>query len=122
MSASDLFSVSMNAAAFAFDADPLGNRGQQELTRDELAARPDGGSGRQTMAGRVAAYFRARPSVWIDGRDLMAVAGSYGWRTRCSDIRRPPYSMTIENRQRRVGSYVVSEYRYVPVEDLGGAA
>ena len=79
----------------------------------------------ETMAGRVAAFFRGRPDEWIDGRELMTVAGSYGWRTRVSDIRRAPYNMRIDNRQRRVGRFVVSEYRYVPAGadvDLGGAA
>lgn len=79
-----------------------------------------------TLTDRLAAYFRKRPSLWIDGRELSCVAGAYAWRSRVADIRRPPHSMTIENRQRRVrrivadgadsaaGAYVISEYRYQP--------
>ena len=74
-----------------------------------------------TLAGIVAAYFKARPGQWIDGRDLMTVAGSYGWRTRVSDCRRPPYNLRIDNRQRRVGQYTVSEYMLV-VDPLAGGA
>jgi hypothetical protein len=59
--------------------------------------------------------------VWIDGRELGQVAGSYAWRTRVSELRRPPFVMTIENRQRRVhradsSHVVVSEYRFVSNE------
>lgn len=66
----------------------------------------------------LAAFFRARPAVWVDGREL-EIAGRYGWRSRVSDVRRPPYGLTIENRLRRVrrpdgSAYVVSEYRYLP--------
>ncbi len=67
----------------------------------------------------LADLFRERPLVWIDGREL-EIAGRYAWRTRISDLRRLPFNMTIDNRQRRVGRpdgthYVVSEYRFVPV-------
>ena len=92
-------------------------------------------SARVTLADRLADYFKARPNVWIDGMQLASVAGSYAWRSRCSDIRRK-FGMVIENRQRRVhghkahcqmwdfptnechcggGEIVKSEYRYVPV-------
>lgn len=71
-----------------------------------------------TLMERLAAYFRARPNTWIDGVELASVAGCYAWRSRCSDLRRPPHSMTIQNRQRHVKSgsrrFVVSEYRYLP--------
>lgn len=121
--------------ARTFDADPLGDGRARRVTPatpvansisgdlSQVSGSQDVPAGRDTMAGRVAAFFKARPGEWIDGRELMAVAGSYGWRTRCSDIRRPPHSMTIDNRQRRVGRFVVSEYRYVPAagSPLGGA-
>ena len=55
-----------------------------------------------TFTGRVAAYFQARPNQWIDGRELAKVGGAYAWRSRVSDCRKPPYSLTIENRVRRV--------------------
>ena len=49
---------------------------------------------------------------------LAPIAGSYAWRTRVSDLRRGPFLMTIENRQRTIqtddGPITVSEYRFVP--------
>jgi hypothetical protein len=92
-----------------------------------------------SLAGRLAQYFLARPNRWIDGMELASVAGSYAWRSRCSDLRKPPYSMVIENRQRRVhghkadcqmwdfptsechcrgGTITKSEYRYVPSREV----
>lgn len=72
----------------------------------------------------LAAYLAARPFIWIDGRALASVAGAYAWRTRVSDLRRPPRSMTIENRMRTAetaeGARVtISEYRYVPAAAAG---
>ena len=72
----------------------------------------------QTRAGRLAAFFRERPGVWVDGRELEKVGGRYAWRSRVSDARRLG-GMTIRNRQRRVrrddGSfYIVSEYMFEP--------
>ncbi len=67
----------------------------------------------------LAAFFAAHPNQWIDGRALATVCSSfYGWRSRISDVRRPPFNLTIENRQRRVERddgehYIASEYRYV---------
>jgi hypothetical protein len=70
----------------------------------------------QSLNDKLAAYFSARPGQWIDGKELATVAGGYGWRTRCSDLRKR--GMAIENRVRHFmvnGSrYSVSEYRYVP--------
>jgi hypothetical protein len=71
-----------------------------------------------TRVRRLAEYFRERPGCWIDGRTLGSIAGSYAWRTRVSDLRRAPFYMQIENRQRTVqtddGPITVSEYRFVP--------
>ena len=67
-----------------------------------------------SLCGRLAAFFEKRPGEWQDGRTLSGIAGTYAWRTRVSDLRRPPYNLTIENRQRRQGRFVVSEYRMVP--------
>ena len=89
-----------------FDADPTG----------EKSAAPES---RETFAGKVAAYFKARPGQWIDGRDILKIAGCYGWRTRISDCRRPPYSLDIRNRQRRTNGYIVSEYMLVTDGDGG---
>jgi len=73
-----------------------------------------------TLTGTLAAYFRAREGEWIDGMELARVAGSYAWRSRCSDLRRAPYLMRIENRVRlvrdplgRMHDRKVSEYRWV---------
>lgn len=80
----------------------------------------------QTLNDRLAAHFHSHPLQWIDGKVLATIAGGYGWRSRCSDLRKR--GMTIENQQRRIkrvvvmpsgigydaGFYTVSEYRYVP--------
>lgn len=83
----------------------------------------------ETLNDKLAAFFRSHAGEWIDGMRLAGIAGSYAWRSRCSDLRKR--GMTIENRQRRVqrrivldgeecpaGSYVVSEYRFVPASLL----
>ena len=60
----------------------------------------------------VADYLTARPGQWIDGLELAKVAGSYAWRSRVSDCRK--LGMVVQNRQRKVGRRVISEYRFVP--------
>ena len=71
-----------------------------------------------TLCDVLAAYFKRRPHVWIDGKELATVAGGYAWRSRCADLRRAPFNMRIENRQQRIktpsGKFTISEYRYVP--------
>lgn len=67
---------------------------------------------RLSLTARLAAYFRVREGEWVNARELLNVAGFAGWRTRVSDLRKPPYRMTIENRTRRVNGITVSEYRY----------
>jgi hypothetical protein len=79
---------------------------------DAIAERP----ATATRCARLAAFLRSRPGVWLDGHELATVGGAYGWRTRISDLRRPPYNMNVENRLRRERGFVVSEYRLV-VED-----
>jgi hypothetical protein len=79
------------------------------------------------LCQRLADYFRSRPGEWIDGRDLFAVAGSYAWRSRVSDLRRPPFSFAIENRQERHRApdgqrYTISFYRFVPKDEVGVVA
>ena len=66
-----------------------------------------------SMVARLAQYLTERPNQWIDGRELAQIAGAYAWRSRVSDARRK-FAMTIENPERRVNGYTVSEYRYVP--------
>lgn len=70
-----------------------------------------------TRVDALAALFTAKPNTWIDGRELSQHAGCYAWRTRISDLRRPPFNWRIVNRQRRVrrtdgGEFVISEYRF----------
>lgn len=71
-----------------------------------------------TRVERLAAFFRERPGCWVDGRTLGPIAGCYAWRSRVSDLRRAPFFMTVENRQRTIdtenGPVVISEYRFVP--------
>lgn len=69
------------------------------------------------LRDRLEAFFRANPNTWIDGRELSTIAGSYAWRTRCSELR-TIRGLNVENRVRterlRNGSRVkVSEYRLV---------
>ena len=68
------------------------------------------------MAHRAYRFFLSRPRQWVDGRELAAVCGGYAWRTRISDIRFPPFNMTIENRQRKEGRFTISEYRWLAPE------
>ena len=74
---------------------------------------------RSSLVERLAAYFRERPSRWIDGAELASIAGRYAWRTRASDLRRPPFNMRILNRQRHLRTddgrtITISEYRFDP--------
>ena len=62
----------------------------------------DPGDRQSTLIARLAQFVRQRPFVWIDGRELALVGGAYAWRTRISELRRAPFHMTIENRQRTV--------------------
>lgn len=71
------------------------------------------------LTARLADHLKARPNLWVDGRELATVGGAYGWRSRISDARRK-FAMRIDNRQRHVhlagglARYTVSEYRFVP--------
>lgn len=99
---------------FRFDGDAFGegrtglqpSAGVEALMRSRVR-------GADTLCARVATFFESRPGEWIDGRELATVAGCYGWRTRVSEIRKPPYGLDIRNRQRKEGRYTVSEYRLV---------
>jgi hypothetical protein len=80
-----------------------------------------------TRTDRLAALFVARPGEWIDGLELSKAGGADAWRTRLSELRRHPYSMDVENRQRRVErpggtSIVISEYRLKPVTTKAGGS
>ena len=65
-----------------------------------------------SLCAKLARYFVAREGQWIDGRTLATVAGVYAWRSRTSDLRKAPWGMRIENRQRRGEGFVISEYRF----------
>ena len=65
-----------------------------------------------TYRDRLAAFLLARPGQWVDGLQLAQMAGAYAWRTRLSELR-TQLGLTVENRQRRVGKRVISEYRLV---------
>jgi len=73
---------------------------------------------RITHVEALAQFLRRQPNIWVDGREFGAIGGCYGWRTRLSDLRRPPFNMRIANRQRRVRvdgrEFIVSEYRFEP--------
>ena len=70
-----------------------------------------------TFRDRVAEYLKAHSGEWVDGMILAELGGQYAWRSRVSDARRQ-LGMRIENRQRRVGERVISEYRFVPASLL----
>jgi hypothetical protein len=71
-----------------------------------------------SRAERLASLFKRCPRQWFDGRELAIVAGAYAWRTRVSELRRAPFLMNVENRQRVTdvagARITISEYRYVP--------
>jgi hypothetical protein len=82
-----------------------------------------------TQNDKLAAYLKARPNQWLGARE-MEVGGRQSWRTRLSNLRKPPYNMRIENRVRVVRSdkpllalwesrtFKVSEYRFVPAQNV----
>ena len=70
-----------------------------------------------TFTEKVAALFISRPSTWLDGREIAQYGGAYAWRSRIADCR-VQLGMHIDNRQRREGKAVRSEYRYTPAEDI----
>ena len=68
-----------------------------------------------TYTDRLQSYFEAHPQQWIDGLTLSERGGSYGWRSRVSDVRKR--GLAIKNRQRSLSSgRIISEYKYVPPE------
>lgn len=72
----------------------------------------------QSLTDKLAAHFRAKPDVWIDGVSLETIAGRYAWRSRVSDCRRK-LGMDIRNRQQRMTdadgkTWVISWYMFVP--------
>ena len=70
---------------------------------------------KQSYVQKVLQVFQANENVWVNADLLASCGGRYAWRTRISDLRKPPYNLSIENRQRKAREgYTISEYRYVP--------
>jgi hypothetical protein len=88
----------------------------------------------RSLCESLAAYFQAHSNEWVDARQLLSIAGFAGWRTRISDLRKPPFSMEIQNRVYKQVNlagerYTVSEYKFVapvkanqPALDFSGAS
>ena len=72
-----------------------------------------------TLADRLERFFVENSDVFVDGKDLAGIAGTYAWRTRLSEVRQrfKQRGGNIKNRQRRVkvGTriYTISEYMAV---------
>jgi len=70
---------------------------------------------KQSYVQKVLQVFQANENVWVNADLLASRGGRYAWRTRISNLRKPPYNLSIENRQRKAeAGHVISEYRYVP--------
>lgn len=65
---------------------------------------------RHSLASNIEHVFRSRPNTWISMRELAAMGGIGGWRTRVSEVRRFK-SMHIEHNGKN-GSR--SAYRFIP--------
>jgi hypothetical protein len=94
------------------------NNAQKECALMATITQPIPRETKPSLARQLAAFFLSRPNQWVDCRQVAAVAGAYAWRTRISDLRRAPFNMTIENRQRPCAaddgtSFVISEYRFI---------
>jgi hypothetical protein len=63
-----------------------------------------------TYLEAVAKLLRRERGRWVDGLTIAKTGGAYSWRTRISECR-TLLGMKVENRQRKVGRRVVSEYR-----------
>ena len=92
------------------------------MIQPSLLSAPASKVTRETLNARLAAYFKARPNVWIDAHELLAIAGFGGWRTRISNLRFRPWSMQIDNKVRTTvladgARITLSYYKYVPTED-----
>jgi hypothetical protein len=78
-----------------------------------------------SLVERLAAFFRAHPDRWVDGREISRVAGYGGFRSRISDLRK--LGLLIVNRQSRVlvapGRRITkSEYKFVTAPPSPGGA
>lgn len=73
-----------------------------------------------TLCETLADYLKARPNEWIDGHALLDIGGTFAFRTRLSELRRPPFNMTIENQTTRHAfmgrKWTETKYRYTVQE------
>jgi hypothetical protein len=70
---------------------------------------------RRSINDRMADYFQMFPNQWLDVANLASIGGLGGWRSRLAELRFPPFSMPIENRQGRwPDGRRRSQYRFTP--------
>lgn len=60
---------------------------------------------------KLAVFFKNKPNQFVNGLDLAPIAGSYAWRSRVAELR-TKLGMDIENRQRIVDGFTISEYQF----------
>lgn len=75
-----------------------------------------------TLTDEVAAYFKARPGVWVGIPTLAERFGYGGWRTRLSQAKKL-HGLILEKRQSAIKTLEgrtirIVERRYVPPVDL----
>ena len=78
-----------------------------------------------SLTDRLRAYFLAHPNQWIPQRTIADIAGLGGYRTRASELRHAPYSMTIETRVELIDGDTRAKrslYRYKPAAQREGVA
>ena len=66
-----------------------------------------------TNKERLAGLFRANYRKRVSAMALMRVGGWCSWRTRVSDLRRPPFNMRIEPETIQTPRGARSFYRYL---------
>ena len=72
---------------------------------------------RQSLAAQLEAELKSRPGEWIPMRELAAIGGIGGWRTRLSELgRRAVDPLHIEHNGKNGAA---SMYRYRPHTPLG---
>lgn len=69
---------------------------------------------RESCADKLEALLRSRPGEWISMRDLAAVGGIGGWRTRLSDLRLKRGLNIVHNGK----NGQASAHRFIPYEPL----
>lgn len=80
------------------------------MTQTQLALEPETDS----ACAKLARWFRDRPGLRVSAWDVMQASGhALAWRTRVSDLRKPPFRMDIQNEQEQHGRQKRSFYRYV---------